>query len=106
MVGGGREKGGKERERERRRKENKKRGDRRVVWLNWVGWLGFVRFCWGIWGWSFVSSIKLGSPVDSTMAGRNAVVHPLNIGASVSGLISKIRLGLGLVEEMMVRGSG
>ena len=103
MVGGGREKGGKERKRERRKKEG---GIRRVVWLNWVGWLGFVRFCWGIWGWSFVSSIKLGSPVGSTMAGRNAVVHPLDIGASVSGLRSKIRLGMGLVEEMMVRGSG
>ena len=88
---------GEERERRRGGREEEKKGGKfggwwLKCWLTWVGWLDFARFCCGLEGWSFVSSFKLVSPVGSTMAGRNAAVHPLDIGATVTGLSSKIRL--------------
>ena len=86
--GRGEEKGGK-----KRRKEGGKIWWVVVEVLVDLGWLvGFARFCCGFGDWSSVSSFKLVSPVGSTMAGRNAAVHPLDIGATVTGLSSKIRL--------------
>ena len=97
---------------EGKREEGRRRG--KAVWhfvglvwfglfgLVWFVWFGLSWFGWDVWDWSRNSWVSLGFyPVGSTIARRNAMVHPLRIGASVTGLRSKLRyLGGGwLVEE-------